>query len=232
MTIRNVENESRPTEMLDKLQEYRPFTDKEKEMLKTDGTEFYILDGKETIEGQIKAQKPFAPIINGDGLLKLPSLKAEVAIYRDPKRFFVPNTGNKDLATQEVLVKRDVEELRKRTGLGEDIDEIIPDQASTLTAIIFKHFDKTTREGNPVWLFGSEYASAQRLKVVNAQNLRLGYQNLNWVCGRTRNAVDKSGSRVATVGFQLNKGVIVDFWSVDHGCPKLFVVRLIVARKR
>src|SRR3972149_9020100 len=164
-------------------QEFRPFTDQEKEALVADGVHILTLTG-ETIEGQRAAGRLFRYITDaGDRLLKVPSIIAQVAFYPDPKRFFIPNSGNKDLSTQEQLAERDGQELRQRLGLKDDsLVVIIPDQASTLTELIFNYLDETTKKGQGVWLFGREYASAQ---------------DLDWVYGRTKNAVNESGSHVA-----------------------------------
>lgn len=204
-----------PVAEKEKLQEYRPFTNEEERALKEDGAHFIDLTG-ETIEGEQEAGRLFRYITNGgDRLLKLPSIKTRVAIYPDLKRFFIANSGNKDLQTQEKLAKKDGEELRARLGLKDDsLDVIIPDQASTLTELTFKYLDETG-----VWLFGEEYASVQ---------------GLSWVYGRTKNPVNKSGSHVASVGRASpdGGGVFVSVWDVDGGSVDLLVVRLVVAKKK
>ncbi len=203
----------------EKLQEYRPFTDQEKGALIKDGAVILSLTG-ETIEGQRTAGRLFRYVTNGgDRLLKLPAIGTEVAFFPDPKRFFIPNSGNKDLPTQEKLAKKDGQDLRKRLGLEDDsLDVIIPEQASTFTELIFKYLDETTRKGKAVWLFGKEYASAQ---------------DLSWVYSRTKNPVNESGSYVALVGnVYPDIGVYVNFWNTDFGNDDVQVVRLVVAKKK
>jgi hypothetical protein len=199
-------------------QEYRPFTSEEERKLIIDGVHFIDLMG-ETIEGQQAEKRLFTYVTNGgDRLLKLPSIKARVAIYTDPKKFFIPNSG-KDLAAQEQLAKKDGEELRKRLGLKDDgVDVVIPDQASTLTELTFKYLDETTKQGKGIWLFGKEYASVQ---------------GLNWIYGRTKNPVNESGSIVSRVGHvDPVDGLAVGEWFADDGYNAVQVVRLIVAKKK
>lgn len=208
-----------PMETKPILQEYRPFTDKEKKALIEDGAVILSLTG-ETIEGQQTAGRLFRYVTNGGArLLKLPSIITEVAIYPDPKRFFIPDSGNKDLPTQEALAKKDSQELRKRLGLTDDsLDVIIPDQASTLTELFFNYLDETTKRGKAVLLFGEEYASAQ---------------GLSWVYGRTKNSVNESGSNVADVGSAYpDDGLYVNYWDADNGNDRVQVVRLVVAKKK
>ncbi len=214
--LADVESEKQPTAPIEVKpipQEYRPFTDEETKKLIKDGAVIFSLIG-ETIEHQRTTGRLFRYIADGgDRLLKLPSIKTQVAIYPDPRRFFIPNSGNKDLPTQEKLTEKDGQELRKRLGLKDDgVDVIIPDQASTLTELIFQHLDKTTKKGNPVWLFGEDY----------------GY-----LYGRTKNPVNESGSHVAYVGDAYpDYGVSVNDWNADDGHDRLRVVRLIVAKKK
>lgn len=200
-------------------QEYRPFTAQEEEALRKDGAHFIDLDG-ETIEGQQRAKRLFGYITDGrDSLLKLPSIKARVAIYIDPKRFFIPNSGNKDLVKQEKLAQKDGQDLRKRLSLKEDgVDVIIPEQASTFTELTFKYLDETAKQGKGVWLFGSEYASVQ---------------GLSWVYGITKNPIDRSGSYVVGVGnASPDGGVHVGRWDPDVGNVSVRAVRFVVAIKK
>lgn len=200
-------------------QEYRPFTDQEKGALMKDGAVILSLTG-ETIEDEQKARRLFRYVANGeDRLLRLPSIRTEVAIYPDPEKFFIPNSGSKDLPTQERLAEKDGQELRKRLGLKDDgVDVIIPDQASTFTEATFKYLDETTKKGKGVWLFGPDYAAAQ---------------GLSFVYGRTKNPVNESGSRVALVGNAYpDDGLVVSDWNADHGRDGLHVVRLVVAKKK
>ena len=195
------------------LQEFRPFIDQEKEALIKDGAHFIDLTG-ETIEDEQKAGRLFGNVTDaGDRLLKLPSVKTQVAIFPDPKRFFIPNSGNKNLPTQEKSAKKDGQELREKLGLKDDsLDVIIPDQASTLTELLFKYLDETTKKGKGVWLFGRDY----------------GY-----LYGRTKNPINESGSYVAFVGpGGPDGGVGVGNWDRVNGHDWIYVVRLVVAKKK
>jgi len=195
-------------------QEYRPFTDKEQRALIKDGAVILDLEVGTTIEGQQKTGRLFRDIVDGgDRLLKASSIIPQVAIYPAPERFSIPNSGNKDLSTQEKLAERDGKKLRKRLGLKDDgVDVIIPDQASTLTELIFKYLDETTKQGEGVWLFGPDY----------------GY-----LYGRTKNPVNESGSRVAIVGNAgPDIGVFVNEWFRGGGLDNVLVVRLVVAKKK
>ncbi len=200
-------------------QEYRPFTDLETKALVNDGAHIFNLTG-ETIEGEQGSGRLFRYLFDGgDRLLKLPSINTQVAIYTDPKKFFIPNSGNKDLLTQEELAKKDGQELRKRLGLKDkSVDVIIPDSASTFTELTFKYLDETTKQGKGVWLFGSKYAKAQ---------------GLSWVYGRTKNPVNESGSFVAGVGNAgPGGGLVVGNWRRGRGSDGIRVVRLVVAKKK
>lgn len=193
-------------------QEYRPFTDQEKELLIKDRALFIDLT-RETIEDEQKAGRPFRYITNGgDRLLKARSTITQAAFYPDPGRFFILNSGNKNLRTQEKLAKKDGQELRKRLGLKDDsLDVVIPDQASTLTELIFQYLDMTTQKGKAVWLFGSDYGHLH---------------------GRTKNPLNKFGLAVAMVGADPNGGVSVNAWNRDNGHDWVRVVRLVVAKKK
>ena len=206
--IQRTQAETRPL-----TQEFRPFTDQEKEALRKDGAAIFSLIG-ETIKDQVSARRLFREVPNGVyRLLNLPSIKTEVAIFSDPNKFFVSNSGNKDLLTQENLARQDGQELRERLGLKDDgVDVIIPDQASTLTELTFKYLDETTKKGEGVWLFGKDY----------------GY-----LYGVTKNSVNKSGSEVAIVGnADRDRGVHVYDWYRGKGDARIHVVRLVVAKKK
>ena len=178
----------------------------------------FILDlPGETIEDEQKEGKllRYYELYNSElRLLKAPSIKGQVAIYPDPERFFVRNSGNKNLPAQEKLAKEDGQELRKRLGLkGNDVDVIIPDQASTLTGLTFQNLDETTKKGKGVWLFGKEY----------------GY-----LYGTTKNPVNESGSRVAIVGNAGpdRGGIGIVIRSAGDCVDDVRVIRLVVAKKR
>lgn len=193
-------------------QEYCPFTDQERKALIKDGAAILRLTG-ETIESQLKARKLFGFVTRGGNrLLKTPSIRTEVAIYPSPNRFFIPNSGNKDLRTQERLAKKDGQELRKKLGLKDDsLTVIIPSQASTLTELIFKYLDETTKKGKGVWLFGPDYGC---------------------LFGRTKHIVDEFGFLVAAVGHvNPDQGVWVGCWDRDAGLDGLRAVRLVVKKE-
>ena len=203
-------------EVKSKTQEYRPFIEQEIGVLIKDGAVFLDLT-EETIEDEQKAGRPFGYVsARGDILLKAPSIGAQVAIFPDPERFFVPNTGHIGLFTipdslvQEQIIRKDVEALRKRTGL-EDLDVIIPSSAATLTELTFRYFDRTSQEGKGVWLFGRDYGNRY---------------------GRTNHPMNKSGYEFFRVGFA--GGVVVDYLVGGCGPDRIYVhvVRLIVAKKK
>lgn len=187
--------------------------DKEKAILKDFGASFYTLTG-ETIEGQKKARgeqglPAFWYIVDaGDirRLLVVPSPRIEVAYFDKPKDFFVPGTFGKNTDTQEAMAAADA----KRYGL-EGITQIVPDQASIFTELTFQHL----ADYPGVWLFGPEYAKAQ---------------GLDWVCGRTKNPTNASGSNVAGVGVaRPDRGLGVGGWYRDLGRGHVGTPRLVVA---
>lgn len=189
------------------------FTDAEREALIADGALVYTPTG-ETItaqrESQAKKGKPaFRYVVEaGERVLAVPSRQVEVAIYPAPDRFFVPGSFNKNVKQQDELVAQDAADLRKGLGL-EGVDELIPNEASTLTAITFQHLDATGK-----WLFGQEYAAAQ---------------GLSYVYGRTKNPTNSAGSFVAFVGgANPGYGVSVDGWRRDDGVHCVGAVRMVV----
>ncbi|MBI2049503.1 hypothetical protein HYT32_01125 [Candidatus Roizmanbacteria bacterium] len=192
------------------LQEFRPFTDQEKEALKNDGAVIYELS-EETIEDQLRAGKPISLTKDiGDRVLKLPSMSGEVAIYPSPIKFYIPDSRNKTLQNQEELAKRDSRQLRRRLG-HDSLTVIIPEQASTLTQIAFKHYDETG-----VWLFHES----------------IYYTNIRGVYGRTKNPVNSTGSKTADVGhLDTEEGFRVRSLIRNYGSRNTLVVRVIVAKK-
>lgn len=192
----------------------RDFTAQEKQVLKEDGVVIYTLT-EVTIpaqrEARSRAGKPsFRYVVDaGERLLAVPSRKIEVAIFPDPKRFFVPNSFSKDTDTQERLAVGDAKLLRARLNLP-GITQIIADEAATLAEIVFQH-----EEATGVWLFGPEYASAQ---------------GRIWVYGRTKNPTNDSGSFVAYVGDARSaRGLSVHGWGRDDGNDEVGAPRLVVA---
>lgn len=128
------------------------------------------------------------------------------------KDFLFPKTGGNNLSHLEKLTEEDSRNLRKRTGLG-DLDEIIPDQPSTLTEVASKYFDETAKKGKGVWLFQSDYG---------------------WIYGRTKNPLNAVGFPIRP-GFWNNN---VAEWNVDRwgwedvGDVRIRVVRIVVAKKK
>ncbi|MBI2028029.1 MAG: hypothetical protein HYT07_00330 [Candidatus Levybacteria bacterium] len=182
--------------------EFRQFTDREKESLKNDGAIIYELNG-ETILDQMNKGRLFGYVARGGNrLLRVPSLRTQVAIYLDPEKFFISNS-NKELLAQEKLAERDSQELRDKLGF-DSLTVIIPNQASTLTELAFKHLDETG-----VWLFGRGYS---------------------YLYGRTNNPVNETGSNVAHVGnSNPSNGISIGYWPSRNGSRWVYVVRLIVA---
>lgn len=88
-----------PIEIRPLSQEFRPFTGKEILALIADGAVILNLVG-ETIEDEQKARRLFQHVTDGgDRLLKLPSIVTQVAIFADPKRFFIRNSNYSVLGT-------------------------------------------------------------------------------------------------------------------------------------
>ena len=81
------------------------------------------------------------------------SRRSEVAIPRDPKKLFLPNSNNKTLVQQEAMVVEFSQELgRKVTGVQTVIGE-----APDYVELAFAHLDKTRDEGKKDYLFGENY---------------------------------------------------------------------------
>ena len=189
------------------------FTDAEKEALIADGALIYTPLG-ESINTQkysrAEEEKPsFAYITSNENrLIAVPSKKIEIAIYPDPEEAFVPGSFSQRLANQEQIVADDAAVLRVRLG-QEGLGQIIPDEASTVTDIVFQHEEATGQ-----WLLGSEHAAAQ---------------GLNYVYTRTKNPVHSPGSLVAIVGFaEPVNGVYVHNWLRDLGNRYIGVLRMVV----
>lgn len=192
------------------------FCDEEKRVLVDDGAIIYGLTG-ETVNSQKISQrakeKPSFWFVTsgGERLVGRPSRLSEVAIYPDPEKFFIEDSGSKNLADQGGLVEKDGESLRSRLGL-EGITVVIPDEVSTLTEVTFKYLDET---GN--WLFGEKYAKAH---------------DLDFIYGRTKNPTNASGSSVAVVGrARPVSGLYVNYWDADGGNRHVWAVRLVVPKE-
>lgn len=206
-------SEIRETVVAEQLVLRESFTDEEKAALINDGAVVYTLQ-EETVNSQKEAQqskgKPsFGYLVDGgERLVAKPSKRIQVAIYPDPDKFFVPNSFSKSVTKQEERVAQDAQDLRQRLNLS-NVTEIIPDEAATLTEIVFKHLDETGE-----WLFDKKYAAAQ---------------GLDWVYGRTKNPTNSSGSSVANVGdADPDDGVRVGDWARGHGDHDVGVARLVV----
>lgn len=194
------------------------FSPEEKRILERDGAIFYLLTGQ-TIEQQRDARKKlglpaFNVLVNlqGEKVLTVPSRRIEVAIYPDPKRFFVPGTFSQFTITQKRLVEEDGEALRKRLKLN-NITEIIPDEASTVTELVFQHVDRTGE-----WLLGDLYS---RYTPERGQFK---------VHVRTKNPTDQE-SWLAEVGTALpGWGLEVSRWHHYSARDNLGAFRLVVPR--
>jgi len=192
-------------ELLDQsesIKDINHFFEDEKKKLIEDGAVIYELAG-DTIGRQQESGRKFWYVTNGgQQLLQLPSLRTEVAIYPDPERFFVPKSGGKDLETIKALLREDAKNLRMRLKLDR-IDEIVPNEASTLTELFFKHADKTG-----VLLFGSEFG---------------------FLYGITNNPINDQATRVANVGSaDVEHGLCIRGWFHEVGNAHVHVVRLVV----
>lgn len=151
-----------------------------------------------------KPSFPYDLSWGGERLTAVASRQVEMAVFPDPQEFFVPGSFGNSTATQERMAAEDA----KRLGLP-NVTQILPDEASTFTDIVFQHEDATDK-----WLFGPEYAKAQ---------------NLDWVYGRTKNPTNSSGSNVASVGYAgADGGVSVDDSGRDIGHHGVGAVRLVV----
>lgn len=192
------------------------FTGEQIKALFNDGAVIYEPAG-ETITAQKESQKAigkpsFWYVVNvGEKLVNRPSKLSAVAIYPDPERFFIENSSMKNVTQQERLAEEDGKKLRNRLGV-EGITVIVPEEASTLTGLTFKHHAQTE-----VWLFSQIYAQAH---------------GLNTIHGRTKNPINKSGSRVAHVGnTSLDSGLLVSGWARDLGHGGVWIVRLVVPKR-
>lgn len=185
------------------------FTPEEKQDIEAKGGLIYLPTGL-TIRAQRKAQnaknKPsFYLTSETDRLLAVPSRQIEVAIFPAPEDFFVPGSFNQNVATQESMAAEDA----KRLGLP-NVTQIVPNEASTLTEVVFQHVDATGK-----WLLGLEYAAAQDLRDVYA---------------RTKNPTNSTGSRVTVVGYAGPElGMRVGgWWHRDRGNHRVGAVRMVV----
>lgn len=180
------------------------FTNVERELLIDDGARVYSLTGA-TILDQEEAQRQkgrpsFSAVVGGESLLTRPSMRIEIAIFPQADRLFVPDSFYKSLQVQKDLTAKDAQVLRNRLGL-QGITQIIPNEPSTLTGVVFQHLDATEE-----WLFGQEYASAQ---------------GLAWVYGRTSNPTDGNGFYFSYVGHATDQGLQVN--GFDRGDENMFV---------
>ena len=188
------------------------FTAKERKAIEAKGGLVYTSTGLTILaqgESQARKGKPSFRYITegGDQLLRAPSMKTQIAIFPVPSESFVPGSFGKDLPIQERMAAEDA----KRLGLP-NVTQIIPNEASTLTGIVFQHLEATDE-----WLFGQEYANAQ---------------DLDYVYARTKNPTNSSGSNVAGVGSARPvHGVYVDDFPRDHGRRNLGAFRLVVPIK-
>lgn len=175
------------------------FSKEARQALLEDGATIYGLTG-ETIRAQQEAGRPFWYVPQVESLLTLPSRRMEIAIYADPKRFFVPESFDKTKSQQEALVVREAQALRERLGIS-GITMILP-EAPEATEAIFRHFDQT--EG--VRLLGEDYKDPK---------------NGWWRYIRTNTPTNSAGSEVADVGcFLADYGLRIGDWDAGdrYGC--------------
>lgn len=142
----------------------------------------------------------------------MPGSKLEAAIYPTPDRFFVPESGGKELNEQEIMVEKDAEELRERLKLR-SIDEIIPNQVVTLLELVFKHRDSSfLAQFGLGRLFGDWYdyrygRSKQKDKKYSASTLCLGSYGRSLLCIQ---------------GYDIDNGIIFR--------EKIWAIRLVIPR--
>ena len=172
------------------------FTDIERKILLGDKATTFVLSGT-TIPQQREVReregKPsFWHVVSaGDKLLALPSKAGqEVAIFTDPKRFFVEGTFGKDTDTQERLVRAAGNDLADRLNLNNSqgkptIAGILTEEAATWSDLTFQFLEDPEKNPKGIWLFGPEYAKAH---------------GKNWVYCRTKNPTNDFGSNVVNVG--------------------------------
>lgn len=184
------------------------FSNEEIDVLINDGAVIYLPQG-ETIRGQREEWRPFWYVTDGyeiDGrnrLLDFPSRSIEIAIYPDPKNFFVPGSFDKSKTEQEAFLAEDLHLLQRRLGL-EGIRGILP-EASEVTEVAFRHFDATWRK---VRLLGKNY----------------GFRNI-----RTDTPTNLVGSDFAIVGYWRDvDGIRVDDRDADDGHRLLGAARWLV----
>lgn len=150
----------------------------------------------------VAANRPFWFIANRDkpGFMNLVSRPTQIAIFPDPKQFYVPESNDKNLEIQRHFLKVDeAEVIRKKWGIG-GLEAVIGDVA-THAGLVFAYFDKT---GRKVRLHGRNY----------------GYRY-------ARTETPTVGSCVAVVGgFDGTDGLDVDDWYRDRGLGFVWAVRL------
>lgn len=190
------------------------FTDEERRALVNDGALIYETTGKFMFDQSKLRTDRGLPGIHShglrDGAISLrDATKSEFAIYPDSTRFFVPNSFNQTLKRQEELVAKDAVGLRLQLQLPK-VTEIIPDAVSTLTDIVFQHFDATGE-----WLFGEQYARSQ------------GHE-WSYIDGITHDFTNLSHTEVAIVGSAGPWGLCQDTQPINEGSFNIGAVRLVV----
>ena len=162
-----------------------------------------ILDPLETsLALLVAAGRSFWSIVNMENpdFMNLVSRPTQIAIFREPEKFYVPESNNKSLKEQEQLLEVDeAEVIRKSWGIG-GLKLVIGDVA-THPGLVFAYFDKT---GGKIKLHGEYY----------------GYRQV-------RTDTPTVGSRVAGVGYFYGvDGLYVDGWRRDVGYVHVWAVRL------
>lgn len=188
-------------EQLESATRVERFTDQERKGYTNDGAFIYLPKGE-----TIRAQKAVRPLwlgtegyVEEDGknrLLDFSARRIEVAIWVDPKnpeRFFVPGSFDKDTDQQDKLRAKDAESLAKRLGFPVNL---IRPEASEVTEVMQQHFDKIG-----IRLLGEDW-------------IKDGY----WRYIRTSTPTNKSGSVLAFVGvFGADVGPSVFGWNREEG---------------
>lgn len=154
------------------------WSDEEKQKLQRNNIFVCALSG-ETIRDQILVRNPLYSAAAGfevegrNRLLDHPSRIMEIAVYQDPRKFFVPRSFGHFNEWQE-LVSGDQKKLRKKLDVN-NLNEIIP-EAPEITQLVFRLYEASRGR---IILFGKDY----------------DYRLVG-----TNTPTDESGSHIAVVG--------------------------------
>jgi hypothetical protein len=130
------------------------FGKKEQEALLKDGALIYQLNEHSMFE-QYELGAPLDETwYEYEGMSKIARLsprRIQIALYPDPKNFYIPDSEAKTLAEQEMLAQQESILLRQRLGV-DGIEIPVPKEPAILTEAIWKH-----KENTGEWLLGKEY---------------------------------------------------------------------------